>query len=125
MRKALTLLALTLTNFIFAQLPAGTYSYRNTDARITFTVSEDGQTIKDCNIKGTNDISLISLRAYRNVGTGEFIKNVADPLKPSPFTGYYSISGEMPTYEIKTKSNPEIISIVIGVKLKSTQFIRE
>ena len=125
MRKTLTILALMLANFIFAQLPPGSYSYRNSDARITFTVSEDGQTIKDCNIKGTNDISLASLRPYKNVGTGEFVKITADPLKPSPFTGYYSVVGEMPTYEIKIKSNPEIISIVIGVKLKSTQFIRE
>lgn len=113
-----------LTNSLFAQLAPGSYSYRNSDAQIKFAISEDGQ-MKDCTIKGTNDISLISLRQYKDAGTGEFVEIVSDPLKPSPFTGYYSVSGEMPTYEIKTKSNPEIISIVIGVKLKSTQFIRE
>lgn len=125
MRKILTILTLTLANSLFAQLPPGNYSYRNSDAQITFTVTDDGQTIKDCFIKGTNDISMIPLRQYKSSGSGEFVKNVVDPLKPSPFTGYYSISGEMPTYEIKTKINPEIISVVIGVKLKSTQFIRE
>ena len=125
MRKILTILTLTLANSLFAQLAPGNYSYRNSDAEITFTVIDDGQTIKDCTIRGTNDISIIPLRQYKNVGTGEFVKITPDPLKPSPFTGYYSVAGEMPTYEIKTKSNPEIISIVIGVKLKSTQFIRE
>lgn len=118
-------MTLLLANSIFAQLQPGVYSYRNTDARITFTVTDDGQTIKDCTIKGTNDISMVPLRQYKNVGAGQFVKNAIDPLKPSTFIGYYSISGEMPTYEIKIKSNPEIISIVIGVKLKSTQFIRE
>ena len=125
MKKIITILALMLTNTLFAQLAPGNYSYRNSDAQITFTVTDDGQTIKDCIIRGTNDISMIPLRQYKSVGTGEFVKIVSDPLKPSPFTGYYSVAGEMPTYEIKTKSNPEIISIVIGVKLKSTQFIRE
>lgn len=124
MRKTITTLALMLTNTLFAQLAPGNYSYRNSDAQIKFIITEDGQ-MKDCTIKGTNDISMITLRQYKNVGTGEFVKIVSDPLKPSPFTGYYSVAGEMPTYEIKTKSNPEIISIVIGVKLKSTQFIRE
>lgn len=124
MRKTITTLALMLTNTLFAQLAPGNYSYRNSDAQIKFIITEDGQ-MKDCTIKGTNDISLISLRQYKAAGTGEFVKIVSDPLKPSPFTGYYSVAGEMPTYEIKTKSNPEIISIVIGVKLKSTQFIRE
>ena len=125
MRKILTLLTLLLANSIFAQLPPGVYSYKNTDARITFTVSEDGQSIKDCTIKGTNDISLVSLRSYRNIGAGEFIKNAVDTLKPSAFTGYYSVSGDMPKYEIRTKKSPDIISIVIGVKLKSTQFTKE
>jgi hypothetical protein len=125
MRKILTILTLTMANSLFAQLSPGNYSYRNSDAQITFTVIDDGQTIKDCTIRGTNDISIIPLRQYKNVGTGEFVKITPDPLKPSPFTGYYSVVGEMPTYEIKIKSNPEIISIVIGVKLKSTQFIRE
>jgi hypothetical protein len=125
MRKILTILTLTLANTIFAQLAPGNYSYRNSDAQITFTVTDDGQTIKDCIIRGTNDISMIPLRQYKSVGTGEFVKITPDSLKPSPFTGYYSVVGEMPTYEIKIKSNPEIISIVIGVKLKSTQLIRE
>jgi hypothetical protein len=125
MRKILTILTLTLANSLFAQLAPGTYSYRNSDAIIKFTITEDGQMIKDCTIKGTNDISMVSLRQYKNVGSGEFVKIVADPLKPTPFTGYYSVAGEMPTYEIKTKNNSDIISIVIGVKLKSTQFIRE
>jgi hypothetical protein len=124
MRKILTITFILIINTLFAQLKPGTYSYKNTDATLTFTITEDGQIIKDCVIKGTNDISLVLLRQYKKSGAGEFIKNV-DTLKPSPFTGYYSISGEMPTYEIKTKSNPDIISIVIGVKLKSTQFIRE
>ena len=125
MRKILTILALTLVNTIFAQLAPGNYSYRNSDAQITFTITDDGQTIKDCIIRGTNDISMIPLRQYKSVGTGEFVKITPDSLKPSPFTGYYSVVGEMPTYEIKIKSNPEIISIVIGIKLKSTQLIRE
>ena len=125
MRKILTILTLTLANSLFAQLAPGNYSYRNSDAQITFTVTDDGQTIKDCIIRGTNDISMIPLRQYKSVGTGEFVKITPDSLKPSPFTGYYSVVGEMPTYEIKIKSNPEIISIVIGVKLKSTQLIRE
>jgi len=125
MRKILTILTLTLANSLFAQLAPGNYSYRNSDAQITFTITDDGQTIKDCIIRGTNDISMIPLRQYKSVGTGEFVKITPDSLKPSPFTGYYSVVGEMPTYEIKIKSNPEIISIVIGVKLKSTQLIRE
>ena len=125
MRKILTILTLTLANSLFAQLAPGNYSYRNSDAQITFTITDDGQTIKDCIIRGTNDISMIPLRQYKSVGTGEFVKITPDPLKPSPFTGYYSVVGEMPTYEIKIKSNPEIISIVIGIKLKSTQLIRE
>ena len=124
MRKILTILTLTLANSLFAQLAPGNYSYRNSDAQIKFAITEDGQ-MKDCIIRGTNDISMIPLRQYKSVGTGEFVKITPDPLKPSPFTGYYSVVGEMPTYEIKIKSNPEIISIVIGVKLKSTQFIRE
>ena len=124
MRKTITTLALMLTNTLFAQLAPGNYSYRNSDAQIKFAITEDGQ-MKDCIIRGTNDISMIPLRQYKSVGTGEFVKITPDPLKPSPFTGYYSVVGEMPTYEIKIKSNPEIISIVIGVKLKSTQLIRE
>jgi hypothetical protein len=124
MKKIITILALILTNTLFAQLEPGNYSYRNSDAQIKFTITEDGQ-MKDCIIRGTNDISMIPLRQYKSVGTGEFVKITPDPLKPSPFTGYYSVVGEMPTYEIKIKSNPEIISIVIGVKLKSTQLIRE
>ena len=68
-----------LANSLFAQLAPGNYSYRNSDEQITFTVIDDGQTIKDCIIRGTNDISIIPLRQYKNVGTGEFVKITPDP----------------------------------------------
>lgn len=125
MRKILTLLTLLLANSIFAQLAPGKYSYRNKEeARITFTIAEDGK-INDCIIKGTSDISRAALRQYREksidkkmeswlVGTGEFIKNVTDPV------GYYIVLGEFPTYEIRLKKSPATISIIIeGVKLST------
>lgn len=124
MRKIITILALTLVNNLFAQLAPGKYSYSNTDARITFTIEEDGK-INDCIIKGTSDISRTSLRQYREksidkkmeswlVGTGEFIKNATDPV------GYYIVLGEFPTYEIRIKKSPATISIIIeGVRLST------
>lgn len=125
MRKFLTISALLLANALFGQLAPGKYSYKNEDARITFTIEEDGQVIKDCVIKGTNDISLVSLRSYRNVGEGEFVKNPVDPLKKSIYVGYYAISGSLPSYEIRIQDNADVISISIGVKLKSTKMVRE
>ena len=41
MRKILTILTLTLANSLFAQLAPGNYSYRNSDAQITFTITEN------------------------------------------------------------------------------------
>jgi hypothetical protein len=126
MRKTLTIIFVLLINTLFAQLKPGNYSYKNADATLTFTIAEDGQTIKDCLIKGTNDISLVSLRAYRKAGSGEFIKNVVDPTKPTPYVGYYIVSGELPTYEIRIRNTPETVSILIqGVKLKSNNFTIE
>jgi hypothetical protein len=125
MRKFLTISALLLANSLFGQLAPGKYSYKNEDARITFTISEDGQLIKDCVIKGTNDISLVSLRSYRNAGEGEFVKNVVDPTKKSIYVGYYAVSGPFPSYEIRVQDNADMISISIGVRLKSTKLIRE
>jgi len=126
MRKTLTIIFVLLINTLFAQLKPGNYSYKNADATLTFTITEDGQTIKDCLIKGTNDISLVSLKAYRKVGSGEFIKNVVDPAKPTPYVGYYIVTGELPTYEIRIRNTPETVSILIqGVKLKSNNFTLE
>jgi hypothetical protein len=126
MRKTLTIIFVLLINTLFAQLKPGNYSYKNADATLTFTIAEDGQTIKDCLIKGTNDISLVSLKAYRKVGSGEFIKNVVDPAKPTPYVGYYIVTGELPTYEIRIRNTPETVSILIqGVKLKSNNFTLE
>jgi len=126
MRKTLTIIFVLLINTLFAQLKPGNYSYKNADATLTFTIAGDGQTIKDCLIKGTNDISLVSLRAYRKAGSGEFIKNVVDPAKPTPYVGYYIVTGELPTYEIRIRNTPETVSILIqGVKLKSNNFTLE
>ena len=128
MRKILTIIFLLLINTLFAQLAPGTYSYSNTDARITFTITEDGQ-MKDCIIKGTNDKSMVLLRPYREKsndkkieswlsGTGTFIKNVTDPTKKTVYVGYYIVGGEFPTYNIRIKKEPETISIIIeGVPL--------
>lgn len=119
MRKIITILALTLANSLFAQLAPGKYSYSNKEARITFAITDDGKTIKDCLIKGTNDISLISLRQFKTAGSGIFVKTNTD----TTFTGYYSVEGEMPTYEIKIRKTPEKVSIIIkDVRLNSTTF---
>jgi hypothetical protein len=119
MRKILTLATLLLANTLFAQLPSGSYSYQNIDARLDFTIS-NGE-IKDCVIKGTNPTSIPLLKMYRDMGTGEFSLN--DPTKVKTYIGYYTVIGvSSPTYEIKVKAN-NIEDITIGgIKLTKTSF---
>lgn len=115
MRKFLTLATLLVANSLFAQLPSGSYSYQNTDARLDFTIS-NGE-IKDCIIKGENPL----LRKYKDIGSGEF--TLYDPTKVKAYIGYYTVSGvSSPTYEIKVKANNiESITIKINdIKLTST-----
>lgn len=117
MRKFLTLATLLLANSLFAQLPSGSYSYQNIDAKVDFTIS-NGE-IRDCIIKGTNPASIPLLKMYRDIGTGEFTMN--DTTKVNAYIGYYTITGpSSPTYEIKVKANNIEVITIRGIKLSKT-----
>jgi hypothetical protein len=120
MRKFLTIATLLFANTLFAQLPSGSYSYQNLDAKLDFTIS-NGE-IKDCVIKGNNPVSIPLLKPFKDMGTGEF--SLYDPTKVKAYIGYYTVIGvSSPTYEIKVKANNIEVITIGGIKLpRSTSF---
>lgn len=130
MGKGLVVVMLFLVNSLFAQLPSGTYSYKNADARLSFVISGDGQMIEDCIIKGISDESALLLKRYKT-GSGEF--SLVESNTPKlVYTGYYTIKNDTsPDYQILIKGKSIELIKVGSIKMKSTttfenvQFIPE